>query len=350
MSIRVRVLQANHGDCTLVTHEGHEGVFNVLIDGGNSATFRKGTPPKHKGPLCILLNELKANGQFIDLLVLTHIDDDHIGGLLSAFKAPDYLRKMVKKIWFNSSRLITDHFNLPNIPQNAVPVIVDSPDTSVRQAKSLESILDDIGCPRAPLIRSGDFIKCGPFTFDILSPDEASLRKLLRVWPEEKSSPDTSVVTDYHLSYKQIIDDDSFVSDISVANGSSIAFILRADKAALLFLGDAHDSVVVSALRKLKHTSEHKLGVDLVKVSHHGSQYNTSREFLSLVESERFIVSTSGAIHGLPNKRTIARILESSNGFVLFNYDKIIRKLRLPSEETLYAGRLIGLDQELVLL
>ena len=187
MSIKVRVLQANHGDCILVSHEGQDGVFNLLIDGGNSATFKRGAPARHKGALCALLDELKEKGQCIDLAILTHIDDDHIGGFLKAFKAPGYLSEMVKSIWFNSSRLITDYFNTPDIPENSVRLGIDSPDTSVQQGKSLEAVLDEVGCHRAPLIRAGQTIKSGPFTFEVLSPDENSLKKLLCIWPKKRA-------------------------------------------------------------------------------------------------------------------------------------------------------------------
>jgi len=348
MSIKVRVLQANHGDCILVTHEGPDGVFNLLIDGGNSATFKRGAPARHKGALCVVLDELKTKGQCIDLAILTHIDDDHIGGFLRAFKAPGYLSEMVKSIWFNSSKLITDYFNTLDIPENNVRLGMNSPDTSVQQGKSLEAVLKEVGCKRAPLIRAGQTIKSGPFTFDVLSPDEAALKRLLCIWPEEKNPAETSVATDYQLSFEEILAKDSFESDTSISNGSSIAFILRADDATMLFLGDAHDGVVVSELHALGYSPESKLPVDLVKVSHHGSQYNTSRVFLELIESTRFIISTNGAIHGLPNKRAVARILAATNATIYFNYEKIIRELHLPEEKNSYPGRLVGLNQEFI--
>ncbi|SEQ93590.1 Metal-dependent hydrolase, beta-lactamase superfamily II [Azotobacter beijerinckii] len=347
MGISVRILQANHGDCILVTHEAPDGVFNLLIDGGNAATFKYGSPPRNKGSLCIILDELKAKGQHIDLAILTHIDDDHIGGLLKAFKAPDYLSNMVKSIWFNSSRLITYHFNAPEIPENNVHLSSDSPETSVRQGRLFEALLDEIGCDRAPLVMAGQTIQNGPFTFTILSPDEEKLQKLLCVWPEEKSPAETSLATDYGLSFEEIWAKDSFETDTSIANGSSIAFILRANEKAMLFLGDAHDGVVVSTLRSLGYSAESKLSVDLVKVSHHGSEYNTSREFLELVESDRFIISSSGSIHGLPNKRAIARILAESEATIFFNYKKVIGQILLDHEQDVYSKRLVELAGEI---
>lgn len=349
MGISVRILQANHGDCILVTHEGPDGVFNLLIDGGNAATFKYGSPPIRKGALCIVLDELKAKGQHIDLAILTHIDDDHIGGLLRAFKAPGYLSDMVKSVWFNSSRLITDHFNAPAIPANDLYLSSDSPETSVRQGKLFETLLDEIGCDRAPLVMAGQTIQNGPFTFTILSPNEEKLQKLLCVWPREKSPAETSRETDYALSFEEILANDSFEADKSIPNGSSIAFILQADDKTMLFLGDAHDGAVTSMLRTLGYRADSKLSVDLVKVSHHGSQYNTSREFLELVASDRFMISSNGSIHGLPNKRVIARILAGSDASIFFNYSKIIGQILLRHEEDAYSERLIGLCEEIVL-
>lgn len=349
MSITVRLLRANHGDCILVTHAGPCGVFNLLIDGGTSTTFKYGPLGRSKGALRSTLDELKAKGQQIDLAILTHIDDDHIGGLLSGFKSPGYLTEMVRSIWFNSSRTITNHFNAPEIPENDVYLADDSPETSIRQGKALEALLNEIGCERAPLVMAGQTIRKGPFTFTILSPDENKLRKLLCIWPDEGSSPDTAgACTDYALSFEEIWATDKFEADASIANGSSIAFILEADNKAMLFLGDAHDETVVESLRSLGYSAEKKLSLELIKISHHGSKYSTSPDFLKLVDSGRYLISTDGSTHGLPNKRTIARILESNpGGKILFNYEKVIRRILLSHETDAYSGRLETLDEDI---
>ncbi|MGU9842398.1 ComEC/Rec2 family competence protein [Pseudomonas salmasensis] len=348
MSVFVRVLQANHGDCILVTHEGPVGVFNVLIDGGPSQTFRYGPRGRYPGALCIVLDELKSKGQQIDLLVLTHIDDDHIKGLIQAFERPDYLRVMVKKIWFNSSRLITRYFDSPEISENNIILSSESPETSVKQGKELEALLDEIGCDRAPLIMAGQCYDIGPMRFQILSPGIEQLNKLLHKWPPEEDSGETSSdKNDYHLSLADIWKDDEFQSDGSDYNGSSIAFILECDGKSMLFLGDAHDDVVINSLRSWGYTNTNKLKLELVKISHHASQYNTSDEFVSLLDCSRYIVSTNGVKHGLPNKRAIARIIKSTSGKILFNYPSVIAPLLLPHEVEEYSLRLGVLRGEL---
>lgn len=348
MSISIRILQANHGDCILVTHEGLNGVFNLLIDGGDGATFKYGLRARYSGALSIMLDELKGKGQQIDLAILTHIDDDHINGLLRAFEAPGYLSDMVKSIWFNSSRLITEHFNVPEISANNTPLRDNSPLTSVKQGKSLEALLIEIGCERQPIVMAGQQLVKGPFTFKILSPDNEKLQKLLHKWPYEPDSGQTSgYPTDYALGLDEMLANDTFRADPSPYNGSSIAFILEADGKTMLFLGDSHDEIIVRNLRALDISENKRLDLDLIKVSHHGSQYNTSPEFLSLVNTNRYIISTNGSKHGLPNKRTIARILSSSEGSIYFNYERVIAPLLLRHEYDTYSSRLKTLSEEI---
>lgn len=59
-----------------------------------------------------------------------------------------------------------------------------------------------------------------------------------------------------------------------------------------------------------------------MKVSHHGSMYNTNKELLEIVKTDKYIISSNGTKHGLPNKRTIARIINNNpDAFIYFNYN-----------------------------
>lgn len=291
MTIAVRLLQANHGDCILVSHTSEDKVFNLLIDGGNPATFSHGPRLRYKGELRLVLDEMKEKNQSIDLAILTHIDDDHIGGMLRAFETPGYLCDMVKNIWFNSSKNITDHFNHIEIPANNIPLKCDDPETSIKQGKTLEGLLKKIGCEQSSIIKVGQIINKGPFKFTILSPSESNLQKLLCLWPHEgESSKTAGTSTDYSLSFEEIWNTDKFQEDESISNGSSIAFILEADGKAMLFLGDAHNKTVVESLGDLKYCKDNKLKLDLVKMSHHGSKHNTSKKLLEMLDVEKYLI------------------------------------------------------------
>jgi len=348
MGVIVRILKANHGDCFLVSHESESSVFNILIDGGPSTTFKYGPRQRYSGALCNVLDDLKKKGQHIDLAILTHIDDDHIHGLIKAFEKPDYLAQMVKLIWFNSSRLITNSFDTSEIPENNILLAGNSPQTSVQQGKDLETLLDEIECVRAPLIMAGQVYNLGPFTLRVLSPERSQLERLIHKWPTEVEVGATSSHdNDYGLSLSEIWAEDKFVSDQSIYNGSSIAFLLESDGRKMLFLGDAHDQVVADNIKTLGYSDTNKLKLDLVKISHHGSQHNTSSETLSLLDSPCYVISTDGSKHGLPNKRTIARILKVTNGNIFFNYSHVIASLLLPSEVDGFASRLEVLASEI---
>lgn len=96
----------------------------------------------------------------------------------------------------------------------------------------------------------------------------------------------------------------------------------------MLFLGDAHPSIIVSSLRELGYSGDNKLQIDLMKVSHHGSKANTSDELLDLIECKCFIISTDGSRHGLPNKETIARIVaKQSDCKIYFNNPRLIKEI-----------------------
>ena len=75
--IKLHVVQAEYGDCfILVSNQGKDKVA-VLIDGKPYQTFEEHLKPA--------LQKLPCNGKS-DLMVLSHIDNDHIIGLLDLFE------------------------------------------------------------------------------------------------------------------------------------------------------------------------------------------------------------------------------------------------------------------------
>lgn len=352
MAISVRLLAASHGDSFLISHTSGASVYNILIDGGPQKTFAFGPNRRHSGELRIVLDEIKARGQTIDLAILTHVDSDHISGLIEGFKVEGYLKELTKRIWFNSSNTITEHFNHIDIVENHITgSFDDSPKTSINQGKTFEELLIDLGCWRRTIIKSGDKYREGPFTFTILSPCEDDLKELLCIWPDDTQSAQTAgPIKDHSLSFKDLLEDDKFKEDGSITNGSSIAFILEADNKCMVFLGDAYCKTIVKGLRSLGFSKEKKLKADFVKVSHHGSQYNTNDELLDLISTENFLISTDGSVHGHPDKRTIARIFNSNKKNVVHvNYESAIRGLLLPHEIEMYQARLKVINNRIVL-
>jgi len=73
--MRLEAFHAADGDCLLLSSaDGH----HLLVDGGRSGTFSENTQPR--------LQELRAAGDPLDLVVVSHVDADHITGILSLLR------------------------------------------------------------------------------------------------------------------------------------------------------------------------------------------------------------------------------------------------------------------------
>lgn len=343
MATTIRLLEASYGDSILVSHSSETGIANLLIDGGPAKTFGIGPGGRRPGPLRKALNEIKERGEHVDLVILTHIDSDHIRGLIKAFKTEGYLSTLAKRVWLNASSNISAYLSQPEIPENSIPFSTgEGPDTSVSDGQTFEQALTKLNCWEREVIVAGQVITEGPFKFTILSPSKQNLEKLHCIWPDESLSGETSgEANDYHLSLDDLLENDEFTEDSTPANGSSIAFILEVEGKKFLFLADAFASSIVASLAALGYSKENKLVVDYVKVSHHGSHFNTSVEMLEIIECRSYLVSTDGTRHGHPHKRTLARILNAHpDNVIYFNYKGVFDGILLDSEIDGYESRL----------
>jgi len=329
--MNIQSLQARHGDAIhLRVREKRNTYRNILVDGGPQDTWiQKGLKNKmESGPLKQFIEQIRDRKECIDLLILTHIDDDHIGGILKWFgqviqDENEVLAKdLVKKVWFNSGRLISEYFQQPENEDNSLVLQRDdSFDTSVRQGVDFEKYIEEHKIWDRRLIKSGDVIELFGLKFTILSPTDDKLKKLLSKWEKEAPIVDTSGKSDYSDSLQKLIETDKFKSDDSVPNGSSIAFMVENEERKILFFGDAHPQPIIDTLKKKGYSAKKPLHADFVKVSHHGSKKNTNYGLLDLIQADNFLISTSGDEHGLPDKVCLARIINSKpSANLYFNY------------------------------
>lgn len=347
MRVRLSVMGADNGDCLLISFMDTDTTFNILVDGGTVNTFRR--PNGAPGPLRLALDNLKGDSESIDLGILTHIDGDHIGGMKRAFETSGYLGSLTKKLWYNSSVLITERAKIPDIINNHIKLDKDnSAETSFKQAYTLEKILMASNYWHRELILAGQIFKEGPCTFTILSPNENDILELAKEWPKEYISAYTAgTQKSLTPSLPDLLARDIFKDDEAPANRSSIAFLLEAKNFKALLLGDAPDDIIRQSLHSMEYSDTNKLKLDFVKISHHGSKHNTSQDFLSMIETQAFIISTNGLGHLHPDRVTIARILHHHpNAKIYFNYENNIKSTFSSSEISLY-GKNISTIQEL---
>ena len=270
MEFQLKILQAYHGDSILIQGDFDGQPRNILIDGGPAKTYQYDI---YLGELKKTLQNIKDKGQRIDLLILTHVDDDHIGGLLSAFDNEGLLSQLTDKVWFNSGKLIFEYFDKPPDTSNLVylkgnnTAIGEERATSIGQGVDFESVISESGIWHQELILAGQVHEEFGVKFTILSPTEDKLKSLLTVWKRKSSESLTGRgAGDYDNKFDVILDNDNFQEDGSISNGSSIAFIFEYNDKSVLLLGDAHNKVIVNSLKDLGYSEQNRIKVDYVKL------------------------------------------------------------------------------------
>jgi hypothetical protein len=282
------------------------------------------------GELKETVDKIRENDEKIDLLILTHVDDDHIGGVLKWFEKDKEAHKIIGQVWFNSGRLISEYFDEQEIAENLLVIPDESTLTSIGQGVKFEDYIEENGIWDRSIVVALEYFEYLGIKFKILSPSPDKLKLLLGKWEKEKpESLDTSIdKNDYDLTLTEHIEKDKFKEDPAVHNGSSIAFIMTFEKKNFVFLADAHPSVVVNSLKVLGYSKDKPLKAELVKISHHGSKANNSVEMLELIKTNKYVISTNGAKHAHPNKQFLARLASvNGNCAVYFNYPEQIEQI-----------------------
>ncbi len=331
--MKIKFLKAHNGDSILLSFKDEiEMNRNILIDGGMPKTyFGSGK----YGDLHETIELIKTKGEKINLLILTHIDEDHIGGLKKWFEKDKDAFDIIEKVWFNSGRTIAKYFDEEENKELIETLeIFKTTQTSVPQAIVFEDYIEKFNAWDKEILNTGKTANQNGVEIKLLSPDDKALKKLLKEYKKPKHNYQTSgASTDWETSIKEFIEEENdpdykLEEDGSVPNGSSIAFILTFESKNYLFLGDAHPSIIIDSLKKFEYSKENPINVEFLKVSHHGSCKNTNQELLELIKTDNYIISSNSEVHGLPNKRTIARLINhNTNAIINFNYDNVKKNI-----------------------
>lgn len=301
----IKFLDAGCGDAIHIRFLGKDGGYhNILIDGGveQGDVYVQGIREE--------IVQIISRNEIIDLWIITHIDNDHVGGILRFIKDTPVVSQIdLKKtiFWYNYS------------DKDFEVGIKDSNLKSVRQGITLREYLLEKSFVNEFITDKLGTIEFYGISLTILSPSAEKLEKLVDKWRKseiqivkaESSSKKAGKITDYNIPIEEF-DFDDYEEDASVENGSSIAFLLRYGNDNILFLSDSHPSTVVSALLKLGYNERNKITAKYTQIAHHGSKFNTSDQLLQLIDCGNFVISADGYNkHCLPNKKTLARVIKN---------------------------------------
>ncbi|ENM3952563.1 MBL fold metallo-hydrolase [Vibrio cholerae] len=356
--IKIKMYPACQGDAFLISFNNES--TNIIIDMGLGKTYTDFIKPD--------LTALKHRGSSIDLLVVTHVDNDHIEGAIKFVKENAGNSEIieVKEIWHNSYRHLQFSKNAKALEYDEITTLkqicyqnnlrteqIGLQNVSIEEGVTLAGLLyaynypwnTKLGCNA--VIKQNEVVKIADdVVIRLISPDVNKLEKLAQRWKSKLESEkygftmnDDELFDDAFEQYMKMPELHSNVQDISkndqqlnfgelvnlvgtdnsATNGSSIAFIIEHKKHKLLFLGDAHEDNVYEELTRL-NANGYELDFELVKVSHHGSNNNISKRLLGLISSKRFLISTNGR-HFHPDLGAIAKIVDSGmRAEIITNY------------------------------
>ena len=301
----------------------------VLIDGGPAQVYGPQLKPR--------LHELRqarrlADGEplTVDLLMVSHIDDDHINGILGlthelvdAKAARRPLPIKVLNFWHNTfDDIIASNPDelVASVKASFGPAsLAGEPDTegldpytakvlaSVAQGLRLRDDARALGW-RINSEFGGKLIKAptrqpknlqGGLKLTIAGPMEDELLALQKEHAAflQKARKDKEALAAF--------------TDASVANLSSIVVLAEAGGRKMLLTGDARGDKILVGLKKIGLLpARGKMKVDLLKMPHHGSDRNMERSFLERVVADHYVFSGDGE-HGNPERKTFQMLRDA---------------------------------------
>ncbi|MGA7213023.1 MAG: hypothetical protein WBX20_02350 [Terrimicrobiaceae bacterium] len=350
MIFSLEVRRARKGDCLLLHFGSKDDPGLMMIDGGPTGVYKPHLKPR--------LEQLRtARGLShqdslpVDLLMVSHIDDDHIRGILDLTKEmveaqderrPQMLR--VLSLWHNSfddiignkpeelTAAFRSQFGATaasgELPADAIIEVGDRPEitqdvvvdnlkvlASIEQGYRLRIDAEKLDFPRNPefggkLILAtggtGGGIDMGKgLTFTVvgpMQPEVDALRKQHDKWLRALKAKG-----------KQPAEALAAYVDKSVPNLSSLVMVAEAEGKRMLLTGDARGDKIIEGLQLagiLDAGGGSTMHVDLIKVPHHGSSNNLERNFFERITADHYVFSGDGE-YGNPERKALEMLLDA---------------------------------------
>ncbi len=335
---------SGNGDCIFCLVDKEDGShFSMMID---CHVFT----PKIKAIVIDILN------CHLDFLVVTHIDIDHIDGICNMLNQMPELK--IDHIIYNN--LFVKHADNAQIEpltdfekeqikrlKTFIPQWKPRAEHTVaaKESLALSTLLQrhwaDVWDKNLKLV-NGEYISLGKLgKMFIVSPTQTAIdelneqildefaRKFYKKFPLEKEKENGAELFELlSLLYNQkdmLLENKISTStetlkteyekgdreDTSKTNRSSIAFVWELEEKKILLLGDASSEIVIDGIKAYKIKNqiplEEKIIFDAIKVSHHGSDANLSKELLKHIDSQNWIFC--GSTSTAPHLHTIANIV-----------------------------------------
>ncbi len=337
--MKFEFLPAFKGDCFLIHAGTAAKPVLILVDGGPGRTYQD-----HLRPRLMELRDERGLDPFtplvIDLVIVSHVDDDHINGILGLFReirqavlANDPPLFEVHGLWHNSfdeiignNQITTEAAQFGAASFAPMTAEADGQEQfdaglilqSIAQGNELRDLANSVELNIPVNDGFGGLIKTandkltnrdvGGITFTVIGPrsDElAELQKEHDKWLKEQKAKGKPITPGSMLQA---------MSDESVANLSSIVLLAKRGGRSALLTGDARGDFILKGAEEIGLMKAGKaLEVDLLKMPHHGSDRNVDVPFLKRVPAAQYLFTGNGE-HGNPERETFEMLQTARPG------------------------------------
>ncbi|UCG88019.1 MAG: hypothetical protein JSW71_05595 [Gemmatimonadota bacterium] len=346
MIFSLEAIQAKHGDALLLHYGSAQAPRLAVIDGGPRGVYRRQLRPRlnairqARSPETVLP---------IRLLMVSHMDEDHITGVLDLTDdLLDYqdtehpLPYAIRTVWHNSfDEIVGNRLRRPfeslgdsfasgreAPPRVALSRAGAGVAMSVRQGRLLRNHLQGLDLPvnrpfrtivargnRRRTVRLGSGL-----TFTIIAPSERRIRELRSEWDAQLARLRSASAIDRLRIAADYVDQ-------SVFNLASIVVLARFRRRTMLLTGDARGDDILEGLTELGLMRRGKMHVDILKLPHHGSDRNVETDFFRRVTARHYVVSGDGK-YGNPEIATF-QMLSDARGQQQYTIHLTNREQRL---------------------
>lgn len=346
MIFTLDVRRARKGDCLLLHFGSKTEPGLIMIDGGPRNVYTPHLKPRIQQ--IRKARKLADNEPLnVDLLMVSHVDDDHIQGILEltgemlvsqAAHKPLPLR--VLNFWHNSFDNIIGNdpkelaagfegkfgaasttTELPNDitvdaddPNLEEEVIVSSLKVlaSIKQGAKLRGDAKKLKFP-SNLEFDGKLILAAEDGGPIDIADGLTLTVVGPMQPELKKLHDKHDAWLKELKKKGMTPEEALAAyvDKSVPNLSSIVVLAQAGDKSILLTGDARGDKILEGLEMVGLLDAHgRMKVHLLKVPHHGSANNLDDDFFERLTADHYVFSGNGE-HGNPERESLEMLVKA---------------------------------------
>lgn len=319
--LRLQVVQAEYGDCLILEFGTPLNPRYILIDGGPATIYER--------HLRAALGNISRAGGKLDLAILSHVDNDHVIGLLDLMAELREQRASgqeetiaIDALWHNAFSQTIGSGNdievrLKMLLANAAAVgqamtVAGMAVAGIGEGQRLRLAATALGIPINPgfthdlisVDEVSEAILLGNLSLQVVGPTQENLEELRDEWLDWLDKNEDGLATgDPFLAA---------MADRSVPNLSSIMVLAEAEGKRVLLTGDGRGDHLLQGLGQANLLSpQGGLHVDVLKVPHHGSDRNATRKFFKTVTADTYVISANGK-HGNPDLATLIWIVEAA--------------------------------------